>query len=84
MLLLLETASRSITLPIHLVNTVDGQKVDVSILLLLTNRHNKGILLHFCQQNGKKNSKTEDFDKTSWKWPEQHFGTKHFLVPRPK
>ena len=31
-----------------------GTRLDVSILLLLTNRHNKGILLHFCQQNGKK------------------------------
>ena len=53
--------------------------LDVSILLLLTNRYNKGILLHFCQQNGKKNRKIKDFDKTLWKWPEKHFGTKKFF-----
>ena len=54
----------------------NGQQLDVSILLLLTNRYNKGILLHFSQQNGKKNRKIKDFDKTIWKWPEKHFGTK--------
>ena len=33
-------------------------------------------MLHFCQQNGKKNRKIKDFDKTILKWPENHFGTK--------
>ena len=37
--------------------------LDVSILLLLTNRHNKGILLHFCQQNGKKIAKIKFWTK---------------------
>ena len=38
-------------------------ELDVSILLLLTNRHNKGILLHFCQQNGKKIAKIKFWTK---------------------
>ena len=39
---------------ITMFHTAHTFQLDVSILLLLTNRHNKGILLHFCQQNGKK------------------------------
>ena len=41
----------------------DQVKLDVPILLLLTNRHNKGILLHFCQQNSKKIAKIKFWTK---------------------
>ena len=59
-------------------------KVDVSILLLLTNRYNKGILLHFCQQNGKKIAKLKILTKPSGNGLKNILGQKKFLVPRPK
>ena len=58
--------------------------LDVSILLLLTNRYNKGILLHFCQQNGKKIAKLKILTKPSGNGLKNILGQKIFLVPRPK
>ena len=59
-------------------------QLDVSILLLLTNRYNKGILLHFCQQNGKKIAKLKILTKPSGNGLKNILGQKKFLVPRPK
>ena len=53
--------------------------VDVSILLLLTNRYNKGILLHFCQQNGKKIAKLKILTKPSGNGLKNILGQKIFF-----
>ena len=53
--------------------------VDVSILLLLTNRYNKGILLHFCQQNGKKIAKLKILTKPSGNGLKNILGQKKFF-----
>ena len=53
--------------------------LDVSILLLLTNRYNKGILLHFCQQNGKKIAKLKILTKPSGNGLKNILGQKKFF-----
>ena len=55
-----------------------GIQLDVSILLLLTNRYNKGILLHFCQQNGKKIAKLKILTKPSGNGLKNILGQKIF------
>ena len=56
-----------------------GLLLDVSILLLLTNRYNKGILLHFCQQNGKKIAKLKILTKPSGNGLKNILGQKKFF-----
>ena len=67
--------------PIYSVQTIDFDlfELDVSILLLLTNRYNKGILLHFCQQNGKKIAKLKILTKPSGNGLKNILGQKKFF-----
>ena len=57
----------------------DDALLDVSILLLLTNRYNKEILLHFCQQNGKKIAKLNILTKPAGNGLKNILGQKHFF-----
>ena len=54
-------------------------KLAVSIFLLLTNRYNKGIVLSFCQQNGKKIAKLKFLTKPSGNGLKNILGQKIFF-----